>query len=175
MVLYKLPFALFPIKDIYARNRDDIREWLDGYHQQLIEVVTPSNLPIGSIDDIVEVEKGELLFDFGGIVAGNEFAGVGFLPDFTAKIRLESIPLFPLHISQIKEKKNGNLYAVRNYHGGINPLSYVPVDVFEALKKCDVSAHEERAEEHINRLNQALSGSKYFKVMPKVARKKDFN
>ncbi|MDP3699170.1 MAG: hypothetical protein Q8R47_06320 [Nanoarchaeota archaeon] len=175
MALYKLPFAIFPIKDIYARSLDDIKQWLGAYDQNPLEVVTKSEAKIGSITDIVEVEKGELIFDFGGITAGNEYAYVDFLPDFTAKIRLESVPLFPVHQSQLKLKKNGNLYAVRNYNGSLNPLCYVPLDVFEALKRCDISAHEKRAEEHIGKLNGTLAGSSHFKVFPRVPKKGNFN
>ena len=148
---------------------------LHHYHKNPFEVVTLSEKKVGTIRDIVEVEKGEIIFDFGGIAAGNEYAYVAFLPDFTAKIRLESLPYFPSYLSRVEEHKEGNLYAVQNFNGGLNPLCYVPRDVFEALKRCDISAHEERAEQHLERLNTALSDSKSFQVRPKVTRKGGFN
>lgn len=175
MVLYKLPFAIFPVKDIYARSRSDIEQWLERYNQNPFEVVTLSEKKIGTIKDIVEVEKGELVFDFGGIAMGNEYAFVDFLPDFTAKVRLESLPHFPSYLSRVEEYKEGNLYLVQNFNGGLNPLSYIPRDVFEALKKCDVSEHEERAEQHLERLNMALSNINSFQVRPRVTRKGKFN
>ena len=174
MALYKLSFAIFPIKDIYARSKLDIADWLDWYRQNPIEVYARTGTP-GTMVDIVQVERGELRFDFGGIVSGNEYACINFLPDFTAKIRLESLPHFPAFRARLPEQKVGNLYQVQNFDGGLNPLSYVPADVFKALKKCDVSAHEERAEKHIGRLNRALSDSKYFQVLPRVTKKGKFN
>ncbi|MDO8511503.1 MAG: hypothetical protein Q7S55_05045 [Nanoarchaeota archaeon] len=174
MVLYKLSFAIFPVKDIYARSRDDIAAWLERYEQDPFEVAALSEKKLG-IDDIVEVEKGELLFDFGGIAAGNEFAEVDFLPDFTAKIRLESLPHFPSYLTRVEERKEVNLYVIRTCNGILAPLSYVPRDVFEAFKKCDVSGHEERAEQHIERLNRAISGSDSFHVRPRVTRKGKLN
>lgn len=174
MVLYKLSFAIFPVKDIYARSRDDIAAWLERYERDPFEVASLSEKKLG-IDDIIEVEKGELLFDFGGIAAGNEFAEIDFLPDFTAKVRLESLPYFPSYIARIEEYKEGNLYAVQISHGSLGPLSYIPKDVLGALKKCDVSGHEEQAEQHIERLNRAISGSDSFQVRPRVTRRGKLN
>src|SRR3989344_6733115 len=116
MVLYKLSFAIFPVKDIYARSRDDIAAWLERYERDPFEVASLSEKKLG-IDDIIEVEKGELLFDFGGIAAGNEFAEIDFLPDFTAKIRLESLPHFPSYLTRVEERKEGNLYVVHTSNG----------------------------------------------------------
>lgn len=175
MVLYKLPFAIFPVKDIYARSRGDIVQWLERYEQNPFEVVPLSEKKIGTINDIVTVERGELIFDFGGIAAGNEYVYVDLLPDFTAKIRLESLPLFPSYLARVEEYKEGNLYVVQICHGSLSPLSYVPQDVFEALKKCDVSDYEEKAEQHIERLNRALSESNSFQVRPRVTRKGKLN
>ena len=175
MVLYKLPFAIFPVKDIYARSRDDIVRWVEGYRQNPFEVVPYSENKVGSINDIVTCEKGELLFDFGGIISGNEYALVDFLHDFGVRIRLESLPHFPSYLARVKERKEGNLYLVKTVQGSLSPISYVPQDVFEAFKKCDVSAHEERAKQHILDLNQALSGSESFQVMPRVTSKGKLN
>src|SRR3989344_5932064 len=175
MVLYKLPFAIFPVKDIYARSQEDIVQWLEKYEQNPYEVLGLSGNKAGTIADMVEVEKGELVFDFGGIAAGNEFAEIDFLPDFTAKVRLESLPYFPSYIARIEEYKDGNLYAVQISHGSLGPLSYIPKDVLGALKKCDVSGHEEQAEQHIERLNRAISGSDSFYVRPRVTRKGRLN
>jgi len=73
MVLYKISFAIFPVKDIYARSRDDIERWLESYHRNPFEVVTKDGKDPGSIADLVQIEKGEVMFDFGGIAAGNKF------------------------------------------------------------------------------------------------------
>lgn len=176
MALYKLSFAVFSIQDIYARSQEDIARWLHFYNQNPVEVVTKSGAEPGGLTDIIEVKKGELTFDFGGSVSGREYAYVDFLPDFTAKIRLESLPHFPSYLTRIEEYKEADLYAVQTSpNGAIAPVCYVPQDVFQAFKKCDVTAHELRAEKHIERLNQALVEKTSFRIRPKVTRKKDFN
>lgn len=176
MVLYKLSFAILPIQDIYARSREDIARWLHHYNQNPLEVVTKYGMEQGGLTDIVQVEKGELTFDFGGSVSGKEYAYVDFLPDFRAKIRLESLPHFPSYLKRIEEYKEAGLYAVQTSpNGAIAPTCYVPHDVFQAFKKCDVTAHEERAEKHLERLNQALAGSRSFHVLPRVTKKGNFN
>ena len=139
MALYKLSFALFPIQDIYARSRDDIARWLHFYNQNPVEVVTKSEALPGGLTDIIKAKKGELRFDFGGIVSGNEYA----------------VQTFP--------------------NGALAPVSYVPHDVFEALKCSDISPYEERAEKHIQRLNEALTGCSSFQVLPRVTKKGEFN
>lgn len=176
MALYKLSFAIFPIQDIYARSQEDIASWLHFYNQNQIELVTKSEAEQGGLTDIVEVKKGELVFDFGGSVSGREYAYIDFLPDFLAKIRLESLPHFPSYLRRVEEYKESNLYAVQTFpNGAIAPVCYVPEDVFEAFKKCDVTAHERRAEEHLERLNRVLAGSKSFRVLPRVTKKGSFN
>ena len=175
MVLYKLSFAIFPVKDIYARSRSDIVEWLEKYEQNPFKVATLGGKKIGAIEDIFEVEKGELTFDFGGIAVGNEYASVDFLPDFGAKVRLESLPCFTSYLARVEKYKKGNLYGIRIFNGTLGSISYVPDDVFEALKKCDFSDHERKAERHIELLNKVLSKSDSFQVRPRVTRKGKFN
>ncbi len=173
MTLYKLPFAIFPVKEVYARSRDDIAAWLRWYEQNPFEFYARSGRA-GTLADVVEVKKGELRFDFGGIVSGSEYAYIDVLPDFTAKIRLESIPYFPAFQSRLREQKVGDLYMVQNFDGGMNPLSYVPEDVFNALRKCDISQYERQAENHIKRLNKALAGG-MFTVAPRATKKEKIN
>lgn len=176
MVLYKLSFAIFPIKDIFARSRDDIARWLHQYHQNPIEVITKNSVEVGGLTDIVEISKGELVFDFGGSVCGREYAYIDILPDFQVRIRLESLPHFPSYLSRVEEHKEGNLYAVNTYpNGALAPVSYLPQDVFEAFKRCDVSAHEDRAERHIEKLNQVLVDKRFYLARPKITRRKNFN
>ncbi len=111
MVLYKLPFAIFPVKDIYARSRDDIEEWLERYKNDPFEIVTKQDEEAGTISDIITVQKGELLYDFGGLVSGREYAEIDILPDFMVKIRLESIPFFPSYLTRFAGKERRKLIS----------------------------------------------------------------
>ena len=160
MTLYKLPFAFFPVRNIYARSREDIVRWLDIYERKPFEVLTSSGKAkrIGAVDDIIEVEKGELVFDFEGAIAGNQYASIDFLPDFAAQVRLESLPHFQSYLARVKERREGDLYIVESHHGGIISGNYVPLDVFRAFKSCDVSSYEERARQYIESLNKAFAG-----------------
>ncbi|MEK6863190.1 MAG: hypothetical protein AABW53_00670 [Nanoarchaeota archaeon] len=156
MVLYKLPFAFFPVRDVYARDKMDIVEWLDWFAKQDVEVVgRDPNAPAG-VEHIIEVSKGTLGFDFEGLVAGNEYAEVPLTEDFVAKIRLESVPYFKSYQSRLKPQAVGNLAAVLTHHGNYKATSYVPQDVFQALRVCDISGWEPAAEEHIKKINEAL-------------------
>lgn len=169
MALYKLPFALYPIKDVFARNHDDVLQWLEWFNSKNVDVIAHSDSsgPRG-IDDIVKVEKGELLFDFPGMVfLEPEFIEVDLTPDFVAKIRLESIPHFCSYQSQLKERKLGNLCVIKTYHTGIAPTCFIPKDIFEALKtydfrNLDISEHEEHLRKRFELLNQVRSNRKYF-------------
>ncbi|MEK6853148.1 MAG: hypothetical protein AABX64_00525 [Nanoarchaeota archaeon] len=52
MVLYKLPFAFFPVRDVYARDKMDIVEWLDWFAKQDVGVVGRNpNAPGNSIEN----------------------------------------------------------------------------------------------------------------------------
>lgn len=156
MVLYKLPFAFFPVRDIYARDKMDIREWLGWFAKQNLKVVGRDlNGPAG-VEQIVKVAEGTLEFDFGGLVAENNYAEILLTEDFVAKIRLESVPYFRSYQSRLKPQAIGNLAAVLTHHGKYNAASYVPQDVFQALCSCDVSGWEAAAEEHIQQINQRL-------------------
>ena len=176
MVLYKLPFAVFPIQDIYARSREDIEEWLDRYHRNPIPlVVTKSEKQLGRLSDIVVVEKGELAFDLVLPLASPQHAYIDFLPDFTAKINLSSIPVFPFFLQRIEEYKHGNLYEVLvSPNGSFISASYVPDDVFHALRKIDISGFELKAEKHICCLNKTLR-NEGIGIIPKVTKQINFN
>lgn len=179
MVLYKLPFAFFPIRDVYARDKMDIAEWLEWFAKQdikqNIEIVGRTSNVSAGIEQIVEVAGGELKFDFEGIVAGNKYAEVFLTEDFVAKIRLESVPYFKSHQSRLQLRTAGNLYAVQTYHGVYSATNYVPQDVFQALCVCDISMWEEAAEEHLKKLNEALQQlrrSGVFYTLPKPCKGK---
>ena len=147
-----------------------IVEWLDWFAKQDIEVVGRNPDAPAGVEHIIEVSKGTLEFDFEGLVAGNEYAEVPLTEDFVAKIRLESVPYFKSHQSRLQPRTVGNLNAVRTYHGKFSATNYVPQDVFQALRVCDISAWEEAAEEHLKKINEALQqlrrGS-YFYALPK--------
>ncbi|MEK6900103.1 MAG: hypothetical protein AABX05_03185 [Nanoarchaeota archaeon] len=178
MVLYKLPFAVFPIVNIYARNTEDIIGWMSWFQQQDIEVIgSKGRFPAG-IESLVQVDKGELKFDFGGIVSGKEYAEIDITEDFTVKVRTESVPYFRSYQSRLKTIKVGDLYGVREYFGSFNAMSYVPLDVFSALRDCDLSSSESAGAEHIKKLNRALDGLRTesnFHVFPKPRTRKAFN
>ena len=175
MVLYKLSFALLPIHEIYAYEKTDILDWLRWFEQHPRKVLTLPGKEQGGIEDIIEIEKGELRFDFGGMVAGSEYAYVDLTPDFVAKIRLESVPSFHFFRERLSEQKVGNVYKVKVSNGSFASTSYVPYEVIQGLKNCDLAAAEKKAEEHIEKLNKALSESRYFAVEPKPTKKSDFN
>lgn len=176
MVLYKLPFAVFPIQDIYARSREDIKQWLDLYQQDPVRVVTKAEVGIGTLDNIVEVEKGELAFDLQLAWSGDQYAYVDFLPDFRAKIKLDSVPSFSFFQRRMEEYKQGNLYAVpTSPNGSFICMCYVPEDVFRALKACDVSAHEKKVEEYITMVNRVFKENDRIGFLPKPKGRRNFN
>lgn len=154
MALYKLPFALFPVRDIYARDKKDIAAWLEWFAEQDIKVLKHNPGASAGVEQIIEVSKGAMAFDFGGLVAGNKFAEISLTEDFIARVRFESVPYFKSWQSRLKSQEAGNLNAVKNYYGKIQVTNYVPQDVFQALCSCDVSGWEAAAEEHIQQINQ---------------------
>ncbi len=39
LTLYKLPVALYPINDVFARDRADIIQWLEWFNSKNVEVI----------------------------------------------------------------------------------------------------------------------------------------
>jgi hypothetical protein len=182
MVLYKLSFAFFPIQQVYARNKADIVGWLaqlnDTTLQGLEIMHEPGKNKLGGVEDIVEVKKGELRYDFGGRIAKSAApVEIPVAADFVVKIPLESLPSFPSFQRNFVERKIGNLYGIHTCREIIITSSYVPQDIFEALRDLDLSSYDRKAEEHLKRINQSFARSTNVNYIayPVPTKSKDFN
>lgn len=182
MVLYKLSYAFFPVKDVYSRNKVDIVDWLHQFGDKELQglEVHPEfgKGKLGGVEDIIEVEKGELRYDFGGRIA--KCAALVEIPlgtDFVVKIPLESLPSFPFFQRNFTERKTAGLYGVHTCNEISITSSYVPQDIYEALRDLDISPYLHKAEQHIKEVNRALNHhrSKHYIAFPKPTKPDDFN
>ena len=144
-MLFKLPFALVPVRDVYSRNLNDLESWLRSVKKKdVLPCCSDKGLnKHGGIEDIELVATGNINIDFGGTrMVGSKPYELNITDDFVISIYPESVLDFRLYQKRLAVREVGNLYQVAVFDF---QKYFVPLDVFEALKNYDVSAEEKRA------------------------------
>ena len=166
MVLYvfEFPAPQFPFLNIYARERDDISRCLEALRNrhppQEDEMIKGLLADPSWVSRIQTADQGNLIYDLALLPCrpdhyADKFAELKLTSDFVARVRWESIPLFPEHQSVIYDpdrQRGGPLAEVKTFLGSRILTSCVPYDVAEALRGYDVTPLLSEAERHIRQL-----------------------
>lgn len=161
MVLYKLNNPKKDNTNIYARDQQHIVGLVAHYVAQL----TPEDkanpqlqgwLKQNSVDDIIEVESGHVLFQAGFIDMsrkGDLFEELQVTDDFTVHVNEESLPYFEESRAGLSNppNKRGQLYRFHT-PGMFGSQNFLPEDVVSAIVGFDLTPLYEKARENLAKL-----------------------
>lgn len=164
--LYKLNNSNKDGTSIYARDPAHIIELVEHYMKRL----TPEQLndpeshniqtwvkKTPTMDDILEVESGNVIFQAGMIdmtLKGNLFKNLQVTDDFVVNVNLESLPYFDQYRSILPDNKRCQLYKFSSPGGLFQNQNFIPEDVMRAIYDFDLISHFEEAKETLHRLSK---------------------
>lgn len=146
----------------YAREQQHIIDLVNHYRSRL----TPeqwSNPEIHTwvkkeptIDSIVQVEQGQILFVGGPIFMGGEGdlfdVRLNVTSDFVVALPKESLPSFEIWRSDILNKRRGVLYQAHVPHALFGGQYFIPEDVARAIVGYDLSRVVKKSRNTLKRL-----------------------
>jgi hypothetical protein len=165
--LYKLNNEQRDQTNFYSRDPNHIIEVIEMFREELKpeEINNPQiqgwvkKKP--SIEDMIEVKFGDLIFQAGMVEMNDVRDGESFferLPvtdDFTVHVNLESLPYFDHLRRELPDNKMGKLYAFHNVRGLFPSQNFIPEDVMKAVVNFDLKPYYEKAKPALKHILEA--------------------